>query len=126
MSYYLEDPYKYTPKCFPFIDPAKPYLREYSSNRITEKNREIEGSLVKNKHQYMSEISEENKNSEINLLKVRSLYKSLKGRGNDEIESIKAEIYGARRNKEQNLRRISHDFPEFIQHRHLLQKENTL
>jgi hypothetical protein len=35
MSYYLEDPYRYTAKCFPFIDPAKPYMREYSSNRIT-------------------------------------------------------------------------------------------
>jgi hypothetical protein len=31
------------------------------------------------KHDYMSKVSEENKINEINLLKVKNLYKSLKG-----------------------------------------------
>jgi hypothetical protein len=47
----------------------------------------------------MSEIHEENKNSEINLLRVRSMMKSLKGPSNEELSSIKCEIFGARRNK---------------------------
>ena len=56
MSYYLEDPYKYTPKCFPFIDPMRPYSQTYTSTRLTNRNREIEGSVVMMKQQYMSEI----------------------------------------------------------------------
>jgi hypothetical protein len=56
MAYYLEDPYKYTPKCYPFIDPARPYYKEFASNRLTEKNKEIEGSLVLLKHEYMAAI----------------------------------------------------------------------
>jgi hypothetical protein len=56
MAYYLEDPYKYTPKCYPFIDPSRPYYKEFASNRLTEKNKEIEGSLVLLKHEYMAAI----------------------------------------------------------------------
>jgi len=58
MSYYLEDPYRYLPKCFPFLDKDKPYSREYSSNRITQKNRDIESDLVQRKQEYMVQINE--------------------------------------------------------------------
>jgi hypothetical protein len=68
----------------------------------------------------MTKVSEESKSNEINLLKVKNLYNSLKGNSNEEIGRLKCEIYGARKNKESNLRRVSHDFPDFIQHRHLL------
>lgn len=56
MSYHLEDPYRYMPKCYPFIDPSRPYSREYSSNRLTEKNRAIESSIVQLKQEYLSQI----------------------------------------------------------------------
>jgi hypothetical protein len=39
MSYAMEDPYHYLPKCFPFLDPARPYSTPYSSHRLTHKNR---------------------------------------------------------------------------------------
>jgi hypothetical protein len=76
--------------------------------------------MVLLKHQYMSEIHEENKNSEIHLLKVRTLMRSLKGPANEELDNVKCEIYGSRRNKEHNLRRNSHKFPDFVKHRELL------
>jgi hypothetical protein len=82
--------------------------------------------MVVMKHEYMSKVSEESKSNEINLLKVRNLYKSLKNNSNEEIETIKCEIYGARKNKENNLRRVSHDFPDFIKHRHLLESRQLL
>lgn len=82
--------------------------------------------MVLLKHQYMSEIHEENKNSEINLLRVRSMMKTLKGNANEELSKIKCEIYGARRNKENNLRRNSHNFPDFIKHKELLNINNHI
>ena len=77
MAYHLEDPYRYMPKCYPFVDPARPYSTHYSSNRITQKNREIEGKMIELKQDYLSKIHEENQSSEINLLRVRTLAQSL-------------------------------------------------
>lgn len=58
MSYHLEDPYRYLPKCYPFIDPARPYSTPYSSHRLTQKNREIEGKMIQLKQEYLSQIHE--------------------------------------------------------------------
>jgi hypothetical protein len=57
MSYYLEDPYRYMPKCFPFIDPNKPYSKGYVSSRMTQQNREIEGAMIETKQKYLQEIN---------------------------------------------------------------------
>lgn len=46
MSYHLEDPYRYLPKCYPFVDPSRPYAAPYSSTRLTENNRRIEGRMI--------------------------------------------------------------------------------
>ena len=55
------------------------------------------------------------------MLKVKHLCSSLKKARpeptKEELTERKCEIYGARRNKENNLRRVSHDFPDFIKHR---------
>lgn len=121
MSYHLEDPYRYLPKCYPFIDPARPYAAPYSSNRVTENNRRIEGRIVELKHEYLSQIHQENQSSEINLLRVRTLAQSLNKQVNEDLESIKCEVMGARINKQANLKRNSHNFPSFIRHPHLLE-----
>ena len=84
MSYHLEDPYRYLPKCFPFIDPARPYSSSYLSNRVTERNRQIEGKMIELKQDYLAKINEENQSSEINLLRVRTLAQSLNKKGSDE------------------------------------------
>ncbi len=104
----------------------RPYSQSFTSTRLTNRNRDIEGSVVMMKQQYMSAIHQENHDSEINMLKVKHLVGSLKkGKPEPTKEAIterKCEIYGARRNKENNLRRTSHDFPDFVKHRELLQK----
>ncbi len=120
MSYHLEDPYRYLPKCYPFIDSTRPYSAQYSSNRLTEKNRQIEGKIVQLKQEYLGQIHEENQNSEINLLRVRTLAQSLKKQVNEELSEARCEVYGARINKQANLRRNSHNFPAFVKHPHLL------
>ena len=63
MSYHLEDPYRYLPKCFPFIDPNRPYSSTYLSNRVTEKNRQIEGKMIELKQDYLAKINQENQTS---------------------------------------------------------------
>lgn len=77
MSYQL-DPYHYLPKCYPFLDPTRPYAHPYTSHRLTQNNRDIEGSMVLLKQEYLTQIHQENQNCQINLLKVRTLAKSLK------------------------------------------------
>ena len=57
MSYHLEDPYRYLPKCFPFIDPNRPYSSSYISNRVTERNRQIEGNMIQLKQDYLAKIN---------------------------------------------------------------------
>lgn len=56
------------------------------------------------------------------MLRVRAMAHSLNKSVNKEIQDFKCEIFGTRRNKENNLRRMSHNFPDFIQHKHLLVK----
>ena len=117
----MEDPYRYLPKCFPFIDPARPYSSTYLSNRLTERNREIEGKMVELKQDYMSRINQENQESEINLLRVRTLAQSLKKKGTEsEFSDARCEVYGTRHNKQNNLRKNSHNFPDFIKSKQLI------
>lgn len=63
MSYHLEDPYRYLPKCYPFIDHTRPYAAPYSSTRLTENNRRIEGRMIELKQGYLSQIHQENQSS---------------------------------------------------------------
>ena len=58
MSYHLQDPYRYLPKCFPYIDPSKAYSQGYCSYKLTEQNREIESALVELKQKYHHEMFE--------------------------------------------------------------------
>ena len=120
MSYHLEDPYRYLPKCFPFIDPNRPYSSTYLSNRVTEKNRQIEGKMIELKQDYLAKINQENQTSQINLLRVRTLAQSLKKGVGDEHSDARCEVYGVRKNKQNNLRRNSHDFPDFVKSKQLL------
>jgi hypothetical protein len=92
MSYLLEDPYRYLPKCFPFIDPSRPYSQNYISSRITEKNRQIEAKTVQLKQDYLIQIHRENQNSEINLLRVRTLAQSLRKDSHNELADVRCEI----------------------------------
>ena len=55
--------------------------------------------MVLLKHDYMNKIHEENKSSEINMLKVKQMMNSLNKPVNQDLSNVKCEIYGARRNK---------------------------
>lgn len=89
MSYHLQDPYRYMPKCYPFIEPTKPYSSHYLSTRTTQKNRDIEGHIIGLKQDYLTQIHQENQNSEINLLRVRSLAQSLNKKTSDELSDTR-------------------------------------
>ena len=53
-------------------------------------------------------------------MRVRTLAQSLKKGVEGEHSDARCEIYGVRKNKQNNLRRNSHDFPDFIKSKQLL------
>lgn len=70
MAYYLNDPYFYSAKCYPFV--GFPTVKVGPlSNRTTKHNKRIEEEVLTRRMTYTAAMDDENRSRHLSLLRIK-------------------------------------------------------